>query len=488
MPVKLDKIAMIENLIKIDNKESMVVPMKLNKLQKHYMLNKTNRNIILKHRQGGCSSVVLADQFTDCILIPHTQCVVISHEGKATERLLDRVDFFYKGMSNPKPVLSADSRTEKKFVDLHSSIYIGTAGSRAFGRGDTIHKALLSELPWYEDGERILCGIEDAIPLTGELTIEATPNGEDNLFFEQWTRAREGKSPYKPFFFPWWWTKDYAIPRDSPYALPEDKGELTYTKEEQDLVDQYHLSEDQIRWRRWKIAEKQGLFWQEYPEDEVSCFITVGDPVFDNGILTTLAQGCYDGERHPDGYTVWIKPESNRSYWVGADSAAGAPTGSFSAAVVVDDLWRVCATFQARISPESFAPILLSMGKFYHNAIIGVERNFTGYAVLSHMTKYPNLYHQRDFVTGKVTSNIGWWTNDQTRGHLFACGKRQLPVTKLWNINLVRQLRGYRFIKLKPTPQTFDDLAIAFLIAIAIRDVGGVAHGYQGNVPGWDWS
>jgi hypothetical protein len=81
-------------------------------------------------------------------------------------------------MEDPKPQTGADSRTEITFPELHSSIYIGTAGARAFGRGDTIRKILLSEMSFYEDPETILSGVEDAVPLTGELTIECTPNGE----------------------------------------------------------------------------------------------------------------------------------------------------------------------------------------------------------------------------------------------------------------------------------------------------------------------
>jgi len=499
---KLNKPLLIETLLKIDNKEGVVVPFKFNKMQRYFHTHKSNRNIILKHRQGGMSSSILADMYTDCITTPHSTCAVVSHEGRATQRLLDRVHFYHDNMDEPKPTVDAYSRNEITFPKMHSSIYIGTAGARAFGRGDTIRKALLSELPWYEDGERILIAVEDAVPLEGELIIEATPNGEDNIFYERWVRAREGKSPYKPFFFPWWWSDDYRIPRNSEIALPEDRGELSYTGEELELIEKYHLDEDQIRWRRWKIAEKQGLFWQEYPEDEMSCFITVGDPVFDQIVLNNLATNCYEGTRHEGGWTYWLPPDNSgkTNYVIGADSSPGAPTGSYSAAVVLDDYWRVCATFQARTEPNTFARVLKEMGLWYNKAQIAVERNFTGYAVLAALVgghnldsgevklgNYPNIYRQRDFLTGKITNNLGWWTNDQTKEHMRTTLRDKLPQLKIWDINLVRQLRGYRFIKMKPTAQTFDDLAIALMIACAVKRVEGGSRGYRGSVPGWSW-
>jgi len=483
----VDRPTLIESLLYIDSKQGVVAPFKFNKMQRYFFEHKSNRNIVLKHRQGGFSSSILADMLTDCITIPHTQCAVVSHETHSTQRLLDRVQFYYDTMQNPKPDIGAESRSEKTFPDMHSSIYVGTAGARAFGHGDTIRKALMSELSLYEDGEKVLNGVEDAVPLTGEITIECTPNGEGNVFFEKWTRAKEGKSPYKTFFFPWWWSADYNIPRGADFVLPVDKEELSYTGEELELIERAKLTEGQIRWRRWKIGEKGGLFWQEYPEDEVSCFITIGDPVFDQFILTSLAQNSYDGEHHKQGWTFWLPPQDKMQYVIGVDSSAGVPGGSYSAAVVLDDQWRVCATFQARLEPYALAGILKQMGKWYNNAEIAVERNFTGYAVLGHMQDYGNIYHQRDFVSGRITTQRGWWTNEQTKQYMMTKLKDSLPRLKLWDVNLVRQMRGYRYIKFKPTAQTFDDLVIALMIANAVKAVQGVARGYQGKIPSWNW-
>lgn len=490
---KEDKIALIGNLLWIDNKQGVVVPFRFNRLQRYFHTHKSGRNIILKYRQGGCSSSILADHFTDCILIPHTQCAVVSHEGRSTQRLLDRVQFFYDSMDDPKPQLGAESRTEKSFPELHSSVYIGTAGARAFGHGDTIKKALLSELALYEDqdAERILNGVEDAVPLTGELTIESTAQGVDNLFYEKYTKAREGKSSYRAFFFPWWWDDGYRLPKNNVLSLPQDNGELVYTDEEQFLVNTHHLREDQIRWRRWKIGEKGLLFYSQYPENEVDCWLIYGDPVFDSVLLTDLANSCYDGERHQYGWNYWLPPISNIKYVIGADTASGAPEGSYSAAVVLDSLWRVCATFQARLEPHAFAELLKKLAVWYNTAEIAVERNFTGYAVLEQLKDYPNITHQRDFTTGKITTQRGWWSNDQTRSLLMSVTRENLPKIKMWDSNLVRQLRSYRYIKLKSKYReesgTFDDLAIAFMIAITTRKITGSAGGYQGSFNPYSW-
>ena len=494
---KIDTINLAGNLLYIVNKAGQVVPYIFNDVQRYFHTHKALRNIILKARQLGISSSILASMFLRCIIVEHSACAVVSHETRATQRLLDRVQFYYESMDEPKPVLGAESRSEKSFPELDSSIYIGTSGARAFSRGDTIHVGHLSEEAFYEDGEKIVSGIQDAIPLNGELTRESSPNGENNSFFDTWDKAKQGKSPYKPFFFPWWLGLDYQIPRNpsDPDILnllqPQDLGELIYTDDEQFLIDNHNLTEAQIRWRRFKLSEKGGLFFVEYPENDVDCFITVGDPVFDQSLLTDLANVCYDGERHPDGWSYWLPPIDKMSYMIGADTSSGAPEGSYSAAVVIDSLWRVCATFQARIEPNQFADVLKKMAKWYNNAMIAVERNFTGYAVLEQLVDYPNVAHQIDFTIGKVTTQRGWWSNDQTRSMLMSVTKENLPKIKLWDSNLVRQLRSFRFVKLKTKyreqAQTFDDLALAFMIALTVRKSGAVAKGFQGSYNAWGW-
>jgi len=483
----MDKKELVRKRISIVNKDGMVVPFVRNSVQRYFAEHKTNRNIVLKSRQLGISSEILADHYAECITVPNTPCVVVSHETRATQRLLDRVHFFYNTFPDPRPEIGAESRSEISFPGLNSSIYIGTAGSRAFGRGDTLRKAHLSELAFYEDPERILAGVQDAVPYSGEITIECTPNGMDDCFYPLWTRTREGKTPYRAFFFPWWLDEDYSLPRDSLIALEEDRGELHYSSEEQELVDRHHLTEDQIRWRRWKISEKGGQFYQDFPEDEVMCFQQSGEPVFDSYLVGELAKGCYDGDKDPSGLVIWIPPVEKETYLLAVDSATGVEGGSQSAAVVLDCLYRVCATYQGKPEMIQFANMLKEWGKLYNKAEIVVERNNPGYTILSHLVDYPNVYLQRDFTTGKIMNKPGWWTSGVTKDFMINSFKEMLPKFKTWDMNLVRQIRGYRFVRYIPTAQASDDLAMAAMMAVAVRKMLGTAKGYQGSVPGWNW-
>jgi len=41
--------------------------------------------------------------------------------------------------------------------------------------------------------------------------------------------------------------------------------------------------------------------------------------------------------------------------------------------------------------------------------------------------------------------------------------------------------------KYREEPQTHDDLALAFMIAVTTRKVCGMARGYQGSYNTWSW-
>lgn len=483
----MDKKEWARSRLCIVNKNGEVVPFKRNPVQEFFAKHKMNRNIILKSRQLGVSSEILAGMFVECITSPNTPCAVVSHETRSTQRLLDRVHFYYSSLPEPRPQAGAESRSELSFPGMNSSIYIGTAGSRAFGHGDTLRMAHLSELAFYEDPERILAGVQDAVPYSGELTIESTPFGEDNIFYDLWRRTREGKTPYKAFFFPWWLDPEYAFPRGSILVLEEDREELVYSAEEQELVDRFHITEDQIRWRRWKISEKGGDFYQDYPEDEVTCFQQSGEPVFDPLRVAELSRACCDGEKDGTGLVTWIPPIEGEDYLIAADSATGTMEGSLSAAVVLDCLYRVCATYQGRPEPVEFAGKLAVWGKQYNNASLAVERNNPGYTVLSYLVGYANLYMQRDFITGKVTNKPGWWTSGVTKEFMINAFKDMLSNFKTWDRNLVRQIRGYRLVRFVPTAQTSADLAMAAMIAVAVRRSLGTSKGFVGVVPGYNW-
>jgi hypothetical protein len=345
----------IEKRFLIRNKRGELVPFILNKAQQYYQEKRTRRNLILKARQKGLSKFIDADQLVDCIHKP-TNAVVISHEREATQRLFGAVRGFTETMK-VRPVISIDSKSEIRFPKKGSSYFIGTAGQKAFGRGDTVDRAHLSEAAFYDDLQRILNGIAEAAEY-GQIDIETTPNGREQ-FYDMWQKAKAGLSSYTTIFIPWFIDDEYSVDNmteeerqgmsaavQEMIAIPDEEFVKDLTEEEQRLIARVktewniELTAGMMKWRRYKIWDKGQMFFQEYPEDDVSCFLQSGRTVFSQVILDAR-------RRIPlDNYDVWatgqgMKPEAIEQFkkkllYGGVDGAEGTPTGDQHVFAVID--------------------------------------------------------------------------------------------------------------------------------------------------------
>ena len=249
----------------------------------------------MKARQKGISKIIDADQFIDCIRKP-VNAVIISHEKEATKRMFDSVHSFIE-TAKVKPAISIDSRNEIRFPKRGSSYFIGTAGQKAFGRGDTVGRAHLSEAAHYLNFERIFGGISEAAEY-GQIDIETTPNGREQIY-DMWQKAKAGRSSYTPIFIPWYIDDEYNVEnmtekeRDGLsksvkeiFEIPDNEFMAGISDDERRLIKRVEkewnikLTSGMLKWRRYKIWDRGEMFFQEYPEDDVSCFLQTGRTVF----------------------------------------------------------------------------------------------------------------------------------------------------------------------------------------------------------------
>lgn len=345
-----DNRKLIEGLLRIRDKRGNLVRFRMNVSQEFYWKRRTRRNIILKPRQKGLSKIIDGDQLIDCIR-KNTKAVVISHEKEATYRLFEAVRDYVDNL-DVKPLMSIDSKQEMKFPKRGSSYFVGTAGQKAFGRGDTIDRAHLSEAAFYDDLDKILSGVAEAAEY-GQIDIESTANGR-NAFYDLWQKAKAGKSPYTPIFIPWFIDREYSSDSltekernglsaavQEMFAIPDDEIIASLDPEEKLLAaraaSEYGIimTAGQFKWRRYKIWDKGRLFFQEYPEDDVSCFLQSGRSVF-----TKIT--CDPSKRIPlDDIESWGTHETRaalkrRMLYAGVDGAEGTPTGDRHVFSVID--------------------------------------------------------------------------------------------------------------------------------------------------------
>ncbi len=132
----------------LDRDTQQPVPFKFNKVQeKYYNMLKSEhpdmegvRDMVLKARQEGMSSFILALFAVDFLLIPYSVSICISHRKDSTDLLFKKVKFYIdsycqkKGM-NATQLLKSDNKNLIENASNHASFYIGTASAKVGGRG-----------------------------------------------------------------------------------------------------------------------------------------------------------------------------------------------------------------------------------------------------------------------------------------------------------------------------------------------------------------
>ena len=446
----------IESCLKIKTKSGEVVPFRLNDAQrKLYAVAKRQQDagkpvrlIILKARQLGFSTLTEGLIFHSCATRENVNALIVAHREDATANLFRMSKLFYDELPKPvKPMLRASNAQELVFENpsklrserearpgLRSRIRCATAGGRGIGRSDTLQCVHLSEYAFWPDGAdgkaSTLAGILQAVPsMPGTMVvIESTANGFED-FKERWDAAVAGENDFEPVFFAWFENPEYAMP-----VVPGTE----WTPEERELRDAYRLTDEQLQWRRWCIANNCGgsldMFRQEYPASPGEAFLHSGTGVFDNEQIvlrmerlpSPAGRGEFaDGEwteSENGAITLYELPEEGVPYVLGGDTA-GEGSDYFTAIVINNATGRIAAVLRRQYSEPEYVRQIYALGRFYNDALVAIETNFSTYPVMKlQELEYPNQYarEREDTYTRQMKKSYGFRTDKQSRPRAIA--------------------------------------------------------------------
>jgi len=447
----LSSLEYIQETLYIKTKDARLIKLQLNTPQKKIydiiqqikMDNKPVRLIVLKARQEGVSTLTEALIFEDTSRRANRNSMIVAHNLNGSDHIFGMSKLFYEKLpEDEKPVTRYSSRKELDFADpLNARIQVDTAGNSGndtVGRSFTIHNFHGSEVAFWSDAKTIMLGLMQAIPDHNDtmVVLESTANGVGGYFYDEYWRAKEGKSDFTPIFLPWFDMPEYSRELGKS-GITEQEFIATMDDDEKALQKKHALSLEQLNWRRWAIENKCGgdkeLFKQEYPSSDVEAFMVSGRPVFDMKKLTTslyvakkeIKRGYLikDGEtvefsQNDKGYLkIWEYPEFGAKYCIGADIAEGLEKGDFSTAIVLDMHLRQMAEWDGHIDPDLFAEELIKLGTFYNDALIAPETN-NNISVLNFLKQnYVNVFLQRSYdkVNDQWIQKPGWHTSLRTK-------------------------------------------------------------------------
>ena len=439
----------IENHLKIRDKDSNIVPLKLNTpqmklydiIRKQSSAGKPIRVIVLKARQMGFSTLVEAIMFKRTATAENVQSAIVTHEADATNNLYTMTRRYYDEITEPllKPQIEKSNAKELQFGDLKSGIRCYTAGNETIGRSATLNNVHISEYAFWRGNKKdTLTGLLNAVPNNPNtmIVIESTANGYDD-FKDLWDAAVAGNNDFVPVFVGWNELNEYRIKGAS----------IELTTEEQHLQELYGLDIEQLAWRRNMTRNNCNgdldLFQQEYPLTPEEAFISTGHCYFGTDgkkkIIERMSQlkeekplavgffdYAYDGLRISDvkwvddehGYIkIHEQPRENVPYVLGGDTA-GEGSDYFVGQVLDNTTGKQVAVFCEQMGEELYARQIYCLGMYYNTALVGIEINFSTYPVKElERLKYPKQFlRQREDVIGtQIEHKFGFRTTTSTR-------------------------------------------------------------------------
>lgn len=463
----------------IVDKNAETVPFFFNAVQEDFIQKLENRErgrplFVLKGRQQGFTSIITALQLAFAITRRNFSGFTMADRSDNTRTIfndkarmvLDRLPQILR------PHEKFNSANELFFDKLNASWRVATATEQV-GRSRTLNFVHLSEVAFFECNlASIQAGIGQAITADGIQIYETTANG-----FNQAKELWDSHSCIN-IFYQWWKTPEYSVDlvgntAEEHLQAQIDDGKAISSSDHSWILEriaalrELGVSDRQIGWYVNKFVSyiDKSLIRQEYPINPEEAFISSGQCMFDRDTITNMLARAmtrhdrrgsflYDrvmipvtGERgqvvdqraelrnirfveSPDGFiTIHSEPRVNADetgfitakcpYVIGGDTA-GDGEDFFTAKCIDNTNGKTVATLHKQfIDEDLYAEQVLCMAKFYNDAYIGLEINFSRHPtrIITQKYGYTNFYMRErlDALTDKVVEDYGFNTTVSTK-------------------------------------------------------------------------
>lgn len=273
-----------------ESEDTFVAPFNPNAAQRRFIRRLWHRNLILKARQLGFTTLVAVVWLDHALFNANQRCGIIAQDREAVEAIFrDKVKFGYENLPpeiKARFPLARDSAVELLFSHNNSSVRVGTSM-----RSGTIHRLHISEFgkicaKYPDKAKEVITGSIPAVPLTGVTIIESTAEGREGEFFKMVGVAEKNQASrkvltardYRLHFYAWWMEPRYRMSAAEVEVSAEDHEyfDLVEQRVREDLNQKVTIDPDQ---RAWYVATKRADFsgadekmWQEYPSFPAEAF------------------------------------------------------------------------------------------------------------------------------------------------------------------------------------------------------------------------
>lgn len=382
------------------------------------------RFLLLKSRRMGFTTYEQAETYRVIASQENTTCATMAQTKPDAEKIFRMVSLMAANDSF-RPGKPSDSKQYLEYKAMNSIFHIGTAGSKAFARGENLKRFHGSEVAHWdyniEQLDNLMSGVIEAAR-DGEVILETTANGAGGWFYEKFKEAMEGGNNWIPLFYAWFEDPDNTIELNS---IEEQNVLNSLEDEEIMLMEKHDLNAGQIAFRREKQLEHGKLFPQEFPESWEAAFLVRGSTFFDVGTLNKASKTVKPILNESNNITIWLEPIPGRQYCAGSDPSEGNTDSDNCVCGIIDrESGEQVAVIRGKWRPDVFAKKSIDLCKKYNNAVYACEINNHGHSVMNtimNVLDYKNIYYrvktiERDKHGNDVKEKKpGWETNGKTR-------------------------------------------------------------------------
>lgn len=269
-----------------DDTPDIAVPFRPNAGQRMLLANLHNRNIILKARQMGFSTLIEVMALDHALFNRDQEVVVIAHAKDAATKLYrKKVCFAYDRLpAFLRELVPTVERSQTQLVIANGSSIEVTSSAR----GGTPHFLHVSEMgkiaaKYPDKAVEITTGSLQGVPLSGLVFTESTAEGKSGAFYTMSDRAEKKAqagdpltlADYRFHFFAWWMMPDCRLPLDQAHRARISAKEHEYFDKVEGVMD-VAIDLEQRAWyvnkRDSDFADSPDMMWREYPSTPDECW------------------------------------------------------------------------------------------------------------------------------------------------------------------------------------------------------------------------
>lgn len=451
------------------------VPLRLNDGQRKVLgvlegqrrAGKPLRLIVLKARQWGCSTFILAymawiqtmhRRNWHSVILAHVKDSAANIRGMYTKLIDNYPPEMWDGDEPPCFRPFERSVNSRIITGRGCRVMIGSCENQDSLRGNDVAMVHMSEVAYWRMSENhdpadLVRSVVSSVPLVplSMVVMESTANGVGSYFHREWLRAEAGQSDKAPVFVAWHDISYYRLEVADADALEKE-----LTPYERNLRDCFGLTPEQIAWYHTKSLEIGDMkrMMAEFPSTPQEAFANTGNGVFSAEHVERLRSDCrpplhrgeFAGEGlrgaaalcsvswrdDADGLTaVWEMPRAGENYVVAVDVGGRSASSDWSVVAVMRRGERpaVVAQWRGHIDHDLLAWKAAAIARAYNYATLVVESNTleTSAAngepmvVLDELGScYPRLYWRKSDDGLGTGRRPGFHTNVRTKAAMIA--------------------------------------------------------------------